>query len=338
MDDGLRSRWDSPEGVLLAGEVLDRLRAGQPLGGLGLGEMAGRVDLRGFPMPQPSPLAREAARRGLAAIRAGTMDPAEGLGRLERVELVGVTLRGLDLSGALLDKVTIRDCVVEDCVLDEVHGHRLGIAWSRVRDTSFRDADLRDGGLGSWRDGTGPEFDRVDFSGADLREWGQVTARFGDCDFSGARLDECNFVRCGLVRCRFSGVLQEVLFYGGRPAGDDEAPDHVEDVDMSGAVFRHVSFRGFDVDSVRLPDDPALRVVRQWPDVVRVAIGMLEGREDKYGNFLRCWLTDRLRGIDLGRPVTVLNRNDFAGYAGGNEELAVLADSVIRQAERACGS
>ncbi len=105
---------------------------------------------------------------------------------------------------------------------------------------------------------------------------------------------------------------------------------------MSGAVFRGVTFRGFDVDAVRLPDDPALRVVRQWPRVVRTAIGMLEGREDRHGGFLRMWLTDWLRGIDRGHPVTVLNRNDFIYYDEGNEDLAVLAEAVIRQAERAC--
>src|SRR5215469_7775222 len=94
----------------------------------------------GLPMPQQSPLAQEAARRNLAAIRAGTMDPAAGSSWLELVELVGVTLRGLDLSGALLDWVIIRDCVVEDCVLDGAHGYRLGIAriLSRYPSVGFR--------------------------------------------------------------------------------------------------------------------------------------------------------------------------------------------------------
>jgi transposase/uncharacterized protein YjbI with pentapeptide repeats len=267
MDDDLRSRWDSAEGVLLAGEVLGRLRAGDSLGGLGLGEVDGRVDLRGLPAPQPSP----AARRNLAEVRAGRMRPEEAGRGLERVELVGVGLRGLDLSGALLDKVTIRGCVVEDCVLDGVHGHGLGIARSTVRDTSFRDADLRDGGgLMGRAGGVVPEFDRVDFSGADLRKWGQMTAWFRDCDFSGARLDECSFIRCGLVRCRFSGVMREVLFRGGQYPDGREVPDHVEDVDMSGAAFRHVI------------------------------------------------------------------RNDFVSYDEGKEELAALAESVIRQAERSC--
>lgn len=54
----LRRRWDTPEGVVLAGEVLGRLKAGQPLAGLGLGEVGGRVDLRGFPAPHPRPVTR----------------------------------------------------------------------------------------------------------------------------------------------------------------------------------------------------------------------------------------------------------------------------------------
>lgn len=57
----LRRRWDTPEGVVLAGEVLGRLKAGQPLAGLGLGEVGGRVDLRGFPAPHPRPIALETA-------------------------------------------------------------------------------------------------------------------------------------------------------------------------------------------------------------------------------------------------------------------------------------
>jgi hypothetical protein len=130
--------------------------------------------------------------------------------------------------------------------------------------------------------------------------------------------------------------MHEVLFRGGKYPDGREVPDHVEEVDMSGAVFRHVIFRGFDVDSVRLPDDSALWVVRRWPCVVNAAIAMLEGREDKYGYFLRMWFTDQLRGIEQGHPVTVLNRNDFVGYAEGKQDLAALAESVIRQAERDC--
>lgn len=52
------------------------------------------------------------------------------------------------------------------------------------------------------------------------------------------------------------------------------------------------------------------------------------------GNFLLVYFTNQMRGIDLGHPVGLLNRTDFV--TAGGEELAVLAESVIRQAEREC--
>jgi len=235
VDGGLRQRWDTPAGLVLAGEVLARLRAGLSLDGLGLGEVDGRVDLRGFPAPLPRPV----SRADIARWRAGQLPPGALVRKAELVELLGVTLRGLDLSGAVLDQVIIRDCVVEDCMLDGVRGHDFGIARSRVLDTSFRGADLRGAGLGPWRAGVGNEYNNVSFAGADLRV-GMVTAWFRDCDFSGARLDEVRFIQCGLVRCRFSGLLHNVLFHGATSAARDGEPNYCEDVDMAGAEFRQV--------------------------------------------------------------------------------------------------
>jgi uncharacterized protein YjbI with pentapeptide repeats len=293
--------------------------------------VGGRVDLRGFHAPQP----RSVSRADVAGSRAGSLPPGALAGKAELVELVGVPLRGLDLSGALLDRITIRDCVVEDCVLDEIRGHDLGIARSRVRDTSFRGADLQGAVLGPWRGGVGNEYSRVDFTGADLRVY-RLTAWFRDCDFSGARLDEARFIRCGLVRCRFSGILQDVLFNGNMPAeGNEGEPNYCEDIDMSGTTFRNVQFRGFDVDAVKLPDDPALQVVRDYARVARSVIQALEGRKDKDGHFLWMWFSDQLRGIDAGHPVGVLNRSDFAKWGG--EGLAALAESAVAQAKRECG-
>lgn len=68
--------------------------------------------------------------------------------------------------------------------------------------------------------------------------------------------------------------------------------------------------------------------------MIRKAVGALKGREVQAGSFLLVYFTDQLRGIDLGHPVGLLNRNDFV--TAGSEELAVLAESVIRQAERKC--
>jgi uncharacterized protein YjbI with pentapeptide repeats len=332
MDDEL-GRWTSPEGVLLAGEVLARLKGGAPLGGLGLGEVDGRVDLRGFPAPLPCPVSRQDAARFLT----GRLDPAAFVAMAEQVLVEGVALRGLDLTGARLDEVNFRRCELEDCVLDKVSGRGLGLTRTRVRECSFRGAGLQGAGLGSWSDGACSEYDRVDFTGADLRgdPRATVTAWFRDCDFAGARLDGTSFSGCGLVRCRFAGVLLDVRFFGsGAPSGEVEGPDHVEDLDLSGAVLQSVTFKGVDLAAVRLPDDPGLRVIRNYPCVMRKAAAALAGREDKAGVFLRMWFNGALKGIQLGPPVGLQNRNDYLRIGG--EEMAALVDSVVGAAEREC--
>lgn len=321
-----RRRWDSPEGVLLAAEVLARLKSARPLGDLGLGEIGGRVDLRGFPIPPPRPVSRD----DITKARTGDLAHSAFIRKAEMTGLTGVSLRGLDLSGAILDGLTVRNCVVEDCVLDEVSGRELTFVQSRVLGVSLRGADLAEGGLGTLRAGRCGEYDRVDFTGADLRV-GKVTAWFRDCDFSGARLDMVRFIRCGLVRCRFSGIVEDVLFRGGSADDGGGAPDRSESVDMRGAIFRNVGFRGFNVDGVALPDESGVRVVRDFPRVVRAALKITKGWQGEPAGFLRYWLTDQLRGLDAGHPVSVVNRNDFVTWGG--EGLADLAESVIAKAE-----
>jgi hypothetical protein len=90
-----------------------------------------------------------------------------------------------------------------------------------------------------------------------------------------------------------------------------------------------------DPAAIRLPDDLALRFIDNYPCVMRKAAHAMEGRQDENGAFLRLWFNDRLRGIDRGLPVGLLNRNDYVRW--GDEELAALADSVIAAAERDCG-
>jgi uncharacterized protein YjbI with pentapeptide repeats len=325
----LRQRWLGRDGELLAGEVLDRLKAGRALGDLALGEVDGRVDLRGFPVALPRRTGREFQVGGLAI--------AETLGP---VVIEGTRLRGLDLTGAFLDHLIIRDCTVEDCVLEKAHCFSMGFGRScQVRDTSFRGANLREFGLGAWRDGKGCEYLRVDFTGADLRESGHHTAMFTDCDFSGASLDEVWFKLCGFVRCRFSGVLNETQF-DGRVYPDDEGPNLVQDVDMSAAVLRHTRFTGFDLDGVTLPDEPGLRVIRDYPAVVIKARALLQGRQDADAQSLRQRLELQYRGRHpfglRSYPLGLFNREDYARSFG--EDGAVLADAIFREAERDCAT
>lgn len=321
MAGGLRARWESPEGRRVAEEVLARLVAGRELGGLGLGEVDGRTDLRGFPAPVPRRLARFE--------HAGWF--IEKLGDL--VKLRGAVLRGLDLSGAFLDSFRFWDCVIEDCVLDNARCQDWRLWESQVTGTSLRGANLRRSVLGPWKQGKGNAFSGADFTKADLRDCTWLTAVFTDCDFSAAKLDKVQFLRCGLVRCRFAGVLNEVLFDARVFDPEEREPNHYEDIDMTAAVLRLTEFLAFDLHAVKLPAEPGLRVIEDYPCVQRAATRLLAGREDENSRVLKALLEER--GLERGFPLGLFNRSDYVRLRG--EELAVLAEAIIKQAEQECG-
>jgi uncharacterized protein YjbI with pentapeptide repeats len=320
MDRKLRERWETPEGRLLAEEVVARLVSGRPLSDLALPDIGGHSDLRSLPAPAPRRLARFE--------RAGWF--IEELGDL--VKLRGRELRSLDLSGAFLDSFRFWNCVIEDCVFEGARCQDWRMWESSVRDTSFRGADLRRSVLGPWKLGKGNEFSGVDFTKADLRNGPSVTAVFTECDFSGAKLDKMRFLRSGLARCRFGGVMKEVQFEGRVTDPDAHEPNYCKDVDMSKAVLRLVEFLGFDLTGVKLPPEPGLRVIQNYPCVVASAIKSLSSREDETARVLRAVLEEP--GLERGRPLGLFNRDDYVLLGG--EELAALADNVIQQAERDC--
>jgi len=322
MSGSMRDRWETAEGSHLAEEILARMVAGRPLDELALGEVDGRIDLRGLPAPPPRRLARFEA--------AGWF--VEELGNL--IKLQGVTLRRLDLSGAVLDSLRLNSCAIEDCVLDKARCHDWRMWESRVKDTSFRGSSLRGSVLGAWSAGKGNQFTNVDFVKADFRNSNRFTAVYTDCDFSGAKLDQAEFRRCGLLRCRFAGVLNEVVFDGRAYHPEEREPNFCEDVDMTGTVLRLVEFRGIDLSSVKLPAEPGLRVINNYPCVLKSAATALQDRDDETGRVLRALLTKP--GHELGHPLGLFNRSDFVLLGG--EELATLADSVIRQAEQDCSN
>jgi uncharacterized protein YjbI with pentapeptide repeats len=316
-----RDRWRTAEGQALSEEVLARLVAGRPLGGLGLGEVEGRIDLRGLPAPVPRRLARYE--------QAGWF--IEKLGSL--VKLKKVALRGLDLSGAALDSFRLHGCVIENCRFDEARCHDWRMWECRILDSSFCSANLRRATLGPWSDGKGNAFSGVDFAGADFRDCTSITAIFENCDFSRAQLDKVEFLRCGIVRCVFAGTLDEVIFDGRVFESGPREPNRYEDVDMSGALLRHTQFWGIDLPAIRLPGDPGLRVIRDYPCVVTAAVQALQGRDDKVGRVLRAVLSGE-RGAERGYPFGLFNRADWVLLGG--EELAELADVTLGKAESGC--
>jgi uncharacterized protein YjbI with pentapeptide repeats len=327
MDSSVRERWQG-DGGALAAEVFSRLKGGKTLADLELGEVDGRIDLRGLPAQLPQ-------REYLGTIPSPfTGKPWVVSKPSGQTLLEGVALAGLDLTGAFLDQVTMRDCVIQDCLLDEAHCHDLGLVRCQVHDVRFRGADLRGSVLGSWRDGKGSEYQHVDFTAADLREATPITAWLTDCDFSAARLDGVKFRLSGLVRCRFSGLLDETEFDGRLFSRDDGTePNTAEDVDLSATVLRAVKFRGFDLDAVRLPAQPGLRVVRNYPCVLEKVLELIAGQESELASTLRYWIAHWQRGL-RGHPLGLLNRDDLIRHGRG--EFADFAEAVFTDAERLC--
>jgi uncharacterized protein YjbI with pentapeptide repeats len=317
----LVERWRTEEGAALAEEVVARLIAGRPLTGLGLGEHEGRVDLRGLPAPQPRRLQRFETQGWFV----------EQLGDL--VKFRGVRLENLDLGGAALESLRFHDAVVTGCRFDGASCRDWRLWGSDVSDSSFVGADLRESAVGTWHEGHRNSWRRADFSGADFRVAVSWEAVYEDCDFSGAKLAKVKFEQCTLARCRFSGELREVVF-DGRDLTDRPAPAEMDKVDFSGATFRQVEFLGFDLESVTLPDDPDVRLLRRARCVARRGIELLDGDDQVAARQLRAMLHTRLRGPGTDRDARVFNRRDYLEIGG--EDLAALAVEVLGRAEAEC--
>jgi hypothetical protein len=303
--------------------VLGRLVAGEPLSDPELGSVEGRADLRGLVVPAP----RVASRQEIAGWFVEGLEDYPELGR--------VRLQALDLSGALITGLRLLGATVSDCRFDGATLRDLRAWETTIEDSSFAGADLRDSSLGGWPDPGEPNrFERVDFSGADLRGVECQAACFSDCDFSGARLEKIEFGASNFVSCRFAGELREVLFYE-RIAHEPRARNEMRDVDFSQAELRWVEFRGLALDRVRLPESPDHLLVRHYPCAVRRALAELDPDAGPPVAGVRAALETELEWLNERRSIGIFHRHDYLERAGGDEELRVLEDT-LRRAEQAC--
>lgn len=321
MDSGLRKRWATAEGRERAEEATACLLSGRTLARLDLGEVDGRVDLRGLPMPIPRRLRRFEA--------AGWF--AEELGAL--VQLRGVRLERLDLSGAQLQSLRFRDSEIVDCIFAGADCRDWRLWGTEVSDCGFRTAVLHEAAVGTWHEGRRNAWRRVDFSGADFRVAVSWMAVYEDCDFSAARLEKVKFEQCALTRCRFAGKLSEVVF-DGRNLTSRPAPPPMDMVDFSDATFRQVDFMGFDLDGITLPRDPGIRLLRRARCVALRGVEMLDGDDRRDARMLRAMLENQLRGPGTEHEARVFNRRDYLELGG--PQLLALADDVLTRAEVDC--
>lgn len=141
-----------------------------------------------------------------------------------------------------------------------------------------------------------------------------------------------------MVRCRFAGKLRKVMFDGRDLPPDRPGPPQMKGVDFSEAIFEKVRFMGFDLEDIRFPQDPDLRLVRRYRCVVERALPMLEPDESPAARTLRAVLSERLRMMQPDQreseEIGVFNRRDY--LAIGGEALGALAAEVFTRAEAEC--
>ena len=255
----LRERWRTPEGRALGIEV------GRWLAGKGrrpprsVGTFEGKIDLRGFAFP-------DARQVGEFKVGRTTFKSIEGF-----PEFNSVRWRGIDFTGAVIRSARFFTSTIDNCRFDQADLFDWRLWATRVSDSSFTKADLQSGAIGTGHYGkagtnvwTRVNFDRADMRGAGLR---QCVLR--DCTFRKTNLRKVWFSYVTFDGVAFEGLLDGVLFEG-RHHADSGNPPPMRNVDFRGVRFRDCDFR-HRFDNVMFDESPDVRVIRDFPAVVRQA-------------------------------------------------------------------
>jgi len=261
-----------------------------------LGEIDGRVDLRGIPLTS-SPV-----------IFGDKNDPR-----------AGVTWSGLDLRRAQVDGLRFFAGRIENCLMDSASLRDLRLWGSEVNESSIRRATVYGAlGTGEWL-GRRNVWRQVAFDGAKLK----------DSAFSGCVLERCSFGNngkrlvledCEVIDCTFRGEFTALLISGRghRWPIDPQAFS----ADFSQATFTDSHVVGYALDRSRLPDQQDLILVRDYPNVIGRAVQWLADHtlgsaENSARDLLAMWtappgmdhtdLCFDLRGIDTSIAQAVRN-------------------------------
>jgi hypothetical protein len=317
-DRSVVNRWRTDEGAARAKRVLDGLAVGQLPADLGWGVVGGRLDLRGLPAPLP----KRSNRREIGGRFVEELS--------ELLTIREASISGLDLSGAQLESLRMFSSTVSDCVFDDARCQDWRLWGCQVRDSRFLGTDLRGSALGSWWDGRGNAYQRVDFSQADLRGISCSAATFVDCDFTGARLEKIDFQSSSFIRVKFAGELKEVIFWDhGFEIGKPD-PNPMQEVDFTNARLKGVEFRRLNLDSVRFPASADHLVVHNYRCVIERALDFLRNDDSRIGRVLRATLEVHAKWIGPQQDVAVFSLADF-DEPGESEFAAVLLSRLDQE-------
>lgn len=285
---------------------------------MGLGRVDGRIDLRRLLAPEPAIL--KTSRTQLADVS-----------ELEEITIFkNVDWKSLDFSGSRLNSIRFHDSEISDCIFDDCECRDWRFWGMKFSNTTFRSADLRKSALGGLKEGRINRFEKVDFSGADLRQTAYVSARFADCLFKNTRLNKVNFGGSVFIDCRFEGELREVCFNRTAFRANGLEPNEMLGVDFSSASLRTVEFRGLDLNHVHFPSDSDHIILNEYPDSLDKLLQSLRKRTDMPSKKLAAYMQVYRKWVGPNQRQGVLNKNDLLEI-GGEDGLRLVLELLETQ-------
>jgi uncharacterized protein YjbI with pentapeptide repeats len=276
----------------------------------------GRDDLRGIRLDEPT---------FVKSIPTGTGSTMEVMKGFLRVK--GANWSSLDLTGAHLGNLRFFDSTVDDCVFDGADCNDWRLWNSRISNSSFVGANLRDAALGTWWEGKRDVWSAVDFDRADLRGVLVSGALISGCTLRDVKLNSARFKQATIEDSVISGNLDGVMF-DGRDLYREPAGSYLRNVDFSEALFANVEFRGYPFEAVTLP--PGVKAIPRFQDVAPRLQALIPGDDSLLSRRLRVHAESDATGPgSRAEAVKVYNRADF--IARGGDEYADAWEALVQQ-------
>jgi uncharacterized protein YjbI with pentapeptide repeats len=323
----LSARWETREGKEKAARILG-LFASRKIQSLekDLGRHNGRVDFRGFRLPQPA--------------SKGRLDfHGADVGLIERIEYKRLSFKSCDFSHADLSDVMWKKCSFEDCLFEKTRMVSSSFWDCSISNCTFRECDLTDVVLGG----------RVGLSSGGITDVEFHDGKFVGVVFSFPRIERClfdcdivdvDFDGSQFVDCKFTGKLDIVVFRRKyNPLATDTigialmAPENkMKRVDFSCANLHDVDFRsGVDLGDCAFPEMPGVFLILDGSSVFTRVKDVIEsswhGEDRRIGlGFTGNYYLDR---IEEGQKHFLIDEELFVKDWG--ESLGHRYASLVRE-------